>query len=114
MEIDNLGDVLKKRREEIKLTLREVEERTGVSNAYLSQLENQKIRKPSPKVLKKLADTYGLSYAYLMNLAGYPVATVQDSKRIFFRTSHGLKDITKEEEKELLDYLRFIRMRRTK
>ena len=44
----SFGEGLKMARELRKLSLREVEEATGISNAYLSQLENDKIKKPSP------------------------------------------------------------------
>jgi len=40
------------------LTLREVETATGISNAYLSQLENGKIKKPSFEVVQKLNNLY--------------------------------------------------------
>ena len=45
-----LGQYLASIRADRKMTLREVEEATNkqVSNAYLSQIENNKIRKPSP------------------------------------------------------------------
>lgn len=36
------------------LTLRQVEEKTGLSNAYLSQLENGKIKKPSHETVEAL------------------------------------------------------------
>jgi len=47
----SLGKTLKVSRELIPLALRQVEEATGISNAYLSQLENDKIKKPSANVL---------------------------------------------------------------
>ncbi len=40
------------------LTLKKVEEITGVSNAYLSQLENGKIKSPGYNVVKSLYDLY--------------------------------------------------------
>jgi DNA-binding Xre family transcriptional regulator len=40
------------------LTLREVEESTGISNAYLSQLETGKIKSPGYDTVKKLHDLY--------------------------------------------------------
>lgn len=40
------------------LTLRKLEEITGISNAYLSQLENGKIKSPSYNTVKKLYDLY--------------------------------------------------------
>lgn len=42
------------------LTLREVEKATGISNAYLSQLENGGIKKPSYVVVKQLSEYYGI------------------------------------------------------
>lgn len=41
-------------------TLRQVEKDTGFSNAYLSQLENGRITKPSYKVVKHLCQYYGI------------------------------------------------------
>jgi len=106
-----LSEYLKQTRKDKGFTLRAVEEKTGMSNAYLSQLENKKILSPSPTVLRKLADLYEISYSYLMEMAGYPIETADENK-IFFRTSRRLEKITPEEEKELLTYLRFLRMKR--
>ena len=55
-----LGQYLASIRTDRKLTLRQVEEATNkeVSNAYLSQIENDKIQQPSPNVLHALADIY--------------------------------------------------------
>ncbi len=111
--METVGEVLKKRREELGVTLREVEDKVAISNAYLSQLENGKISQPSPSVLRKLADFYKVSYARLMELAGHPTVTAKERKAVFFRTSTGLQEITKDEEKELVEYLRFLRLRRS-
>ena len=48
------GQYLREKRKTNGLTLRSVEQKTGVSNAYLSQLENNKISNPSPSVLHNL------------------------------------------------------------
>ena len=53
------------------VSLREVEKETGVSNAYLSQLENKKTDKPSPHILHKLANYYNAEYKNLLRIAGY-------------------------------------------
>jgi transcriptional regulator with XRE-family HTH domain len=109
---ETLGEYLRRVRKERKLTLRGLEEKTGISNAYLSQIENGKIFKPSPSVLHKLAGFYGISYENLMKIAGYPMAS-RNQKTVLFRSSAGLEEITEEEEKELLEYLRFLRTRRS-
>jgi transcriptional regulator with XRE-family HTH domain len=40
--------------------LRVVEKATGISNSYLSQLENGKISKPSFNTIKRLCDYYNI------------------------------------------------------
>jgi transcriptional regulator with XRE-family HTH domain len=67
-----LGETLKEARSCLELSLRSVESKTSISNAYLSQLETGKITNPSPHVLKKLSELYQLPYQELMTAAGYP------------------------------------------
>ncbi|MCF6411498.1 helix-turn-helix domain-containing protein [Pseudalkalibacillus salsuginis] len=73
--MNELGDFLKHLRGN--LSLREVQEGTGISHTYLSTLEKgvdprtKKPRKPTPEVLLKLARFYKVEYGTLMFLAGY-------------------------------------------
>jgi transcriptional regulator with XRE-family HTH domain len=109
-----IGVVLADLRKAKGLSLREVQQATNgaVSNAYLSQLENQKIKKPSPKVLHSLADVYGVPYETLMAKAGYllPDTDKQDGPRRRL-AAFAIDDLTAEEEEELLKYLAFLRFR---
>jgi transcriptional regulator with XRE-family HTH domain len=95
-------------------SLREVEEATGkaVSNAYLSQLEHGRIRKPSPDVLHNLAEVYVVPYEALMEKAGYLLPSEDGGggrrKRL---AAFAIDDLTAEEEEELLRYLAFLRSR---
>lgn len=78
-------------------------------------METGKILQPSPNVLNTLADIYEIDYVLLMQLAGYlPEAQSRDSSerhgRIATFSEHNL---SKEEEAELIDYLKFIRMRKS-
>jgi transcriptional regulator with XRE-family HTH domain len=52
-------------------TIRELAERSGVSTAYISQLENGNRGIPSPDVLMKLSEGLNTSYSDLMEIAGY-------------------------------------------
>ena len=112
----NLGNYLKNARKRRHLTLRIVEKRTSISNAYLSQLENEKITKPSPVILNKLAECYKVSYNRLMELAGYPVQpisnTINDKIKPKLRLGNTFDDVTKEEEKKLQEYLEFLRSKK--
>jgi transcriptional regulator with XRE-family HTH domain len=96
-------------------SLREVEEATdkAVSNAYLSQLENGKIQKPSPTMLHSLAEVYAVSYEALMEKAGYLLpSTDKGGRRRTRLAAFAIDDLTVEEEEELLKYLAFLRSRK--
>ncbi len=118
-QVQTLGEYLRNIREIRRLTLREVEEASDVSNAYLSQLENGKITKPSPHVLHKLAAVYNISYETLMEKAGYISRSEKSLERRKKNRSGKLPafsqaDLTQEEEEELLQYLAFLRSRKRK
>lgn len=66
-----LGAYLRKARTAAGMTLRQVEAQTGISNAYLSQLENGQVDNPSPQYLEKLANVYKIDYEELLRVAGY-------------------------------------------
>lgn len=95
------------------LSLRAVEQATDneVSNAYLSQLENGKIAKPSPDILFSLSEVYGVTYESLMERAGY----IGHGKKRSDNQKHGsaatfaIDNLTKDEETALLKYLKFVR-----
>jgi transcriptional regulator with XRE-family HTH domain len=109
-----LGNYLKAGRESKGLTLRAVEESTGISNAYLSQLEGGRIKQPSPVDLHKLCELYGLEYTLAMEYTGYPIpegmATSTPQQRLLARLGH----ITAEQEDALVDYMEYLRSRRRK
>jgi transcriptional regulator with XRE-family HTH domain len=108
-----LGALLADLRTAKGLSLREVEEATGkaVSNPYLSQLENGRIRKPSPNVLHSLAGVYAVPYEALMEKAGYLLPGENGGGRRNRLTAFAIDDLTAEEEEELLKYLAFLRSR---
>ncbi len=66
------GDFSKKLRARKGVSLKKVEKATGISNAYLSQLETGKRKRlPTPTRLKALADYYNASIQQLLEKAGY-------------------------------------------
>jgi transcriptional regulator with XRE-family HTH domain len=114
---DSLGAHLARLRSAANLSLREVEDATNkeISNAYLSQLEHNKIVKPSPNVLHTLARVYSTSYEDLMRRAGYVSSDAHSSDRRQARVAtFAVQDLTPDEESALLDYLAFIRKQKRK
>lgn len=110
---EGLGAYLRSLRAGTTLTLRDVEEATEkeVSNAYLSQLENGKIAKPSPNILHSLARVYDVSYDKLMERAGYfaPSGPRAEGVKHGNAATFSIDNLNETEEKELLKYLAFFR-----
>ena len=111
---EKLGTFLASARNKLELTLRAVEEETGISNAYLSQLEHGKIKTPAPRNLYKLAELYRVPYELLMELAGYPVPRKQSTESRLTADAFAARigTVTQDEEEALVDYLQFIRSRK--
>jgi transcriptional regulator with XRE-family HTH domain len=75
--MENLQELLAKKRKELRLSLRDAGKLIGISHAYLSSLEkgidsrNNLPIKPTPETLERISKAYGFSYEFLMKLAGY-------------------------------------------
>jgi transcriptional regulator with XRE-family HTH domain len=93
-------------------SLREVEKATGISNAYLSQLERGDAQRPAPDKLQSLATYYEVPYEDLMRAAGYlqnsrkPAAPDQTSAVHAALMSASL---TPAEEDAVVKYIQFLR-----
>jgi transcriptional regulator with XRE-family HTH domain len=110
----SLGQELQTARKFKKLSLRDVEAATGISNPYLSQLENDKIQKPSPQFLGKLATLYDLDFQTVMEAAGYvSMANRTEGPRTVLGGMLFRQSLTASEEAQLVDYLQFIRSTRS-
>ena len=68
---DNFGEYLRTLRLEQKLSLREAEKLSGVSNSYLGLIERGQRPIPGADILKKLAPVYNVPVRDLMSAAGY-------------------------------------------
>lgn len=111
-----LGQYLASIRTARRLTLRQVEEATNkeVSNAYLSQIENDKIKQPSPNILHSLSEFYSIDYVNLMEMAGYIASSSASSgdKRHGRVATFAEQNLTSQEEAALVEYLQFMRTRK--
>jgi transcriptional regulator with XRE-family HTH domain len=63
------GEYLKQLRDDRNMTLRDVEEKAKISNAYLSQVENGQRSVPTMKILSRLAQVYGVPVTLLAEQA---------------------------------------------
>ena len=106
---EELGELLRRVRRVKNITLRTVQDKTGISNAYLSQIENGKIGSPSPNILYKLANLYDLSYDHLLKLAGHPTPL---RASVSSRFQDNLEDLSDEDKDRVLEYIRFLKISR--
>lgn len=110
-----LGDHLKASRKATGLSLRGVEAKTQITNGYLSQIESNTVERPSPNVLFKLSEVYGIDYVDLMRRAGHHVPRSTPAEKpnaLAGIPLRALEELTEEEAAELRNYLAFIRQKR--
>lgn len=80
-----VGEVLRRARAHSGLSLRQVEQRSGIANAHLSQIERGRIKHPDIGLLLELAHLYRLDPRLITEWAGYVPAG---------EPSPALKDLT--------------------
>jgi transcriptional regulator with XRE-family HTH domain len=69
--LEELGQELGQRRQSKGLSLEAVAAPAKISAAYLHKLERGTVNNPSPRVLARVAESLGVDYLRLMELAGY-------------------------------------------
>ncbi|EHK2427616.1 helix-turn-helix transcriptional regulator [Clostridium perfringens] len=66
--MSNIGKLFKESRIKNGLTLQDVSIKTGVSQSYISRIENNFRKEPSVKVVKSLSDVYELDFYKVIEL----------------------------------------------
>jgi transcriptional regulator with XRE-family HTH domain len=102
-QILQLGKLLQTKREELKLSIREVARQTDLTPSTIMRIEQGQRAAPSPDVLAKLADALELSLAELYTLAGYAVPTDLPSMPAYLRVKY--RDLPAPARDELNKYL---------
>ena len=95
MDESNFGHFLKSLREKQRMSLRDAERESGVSNAYIAQIEKGDRPPPSPEILRKLARGYKVTVRELLMRAGYldePEVTATEEDRIEAAFQYVLAD----------------------
>jgi transcriptional regulator with XRE-family HTH domain len=108
----SIGAVLKQAREVRGLSAIDAARAAGISPAYMSKLENNAVKKPSPHVLHQLSEALSVPYTELMRLSGYRVPGKTDENAVSTVSAALFADLTDDERDELLEYLAWYRSRR--
>jgi transcriptional regulator with XRE-family HTH domain len=107
-----LGEYLRIIRHNRKLSLRDVEKKAHISNAYLSQIERGERGVPSIKMMSKLAEAYGVSVVDLIEIAILELKKeafdfnilVPDTKYVY----EGYEKLSGESKQSLTEFLQFL------
>lgn len=108
----SIGAVLRQARRVRAQSAGDTARAAGISAAYLSKLENDAVKKPSPHVLHQLSEALAVPYADLMRLSGYRVPGEFDRRSTETVEAALFADLTDDERDELLEYLAWYRARR--
>ncbi|MYL45012.1 helix-turn-helix domain-containing protein [Virgibacillus halodenitrificans] len=126
MKANDFGNYIKSLRTDKKLTIRQLELYSGVSNSYLSQLENGKRSIPSPEILKKLSKGLKVPYKELLDKAGYfeneekEDTSLEELRKvvedlgiqdIFFHNIDDWKNLNKDDIEDIKQYIEFIQQK---
>lgn len=116
MTSTKVGELLHRLRVEKGVSLRTVERETGVSNAYLSQLESGKAEQPSPHILHKLAGYYGIHYSRLMEAAGHLKPADETGVGAASSIQAALMDegLNQREQEMVVKFIEFLRQEKEK
>ena len=100
-----LANTLRQLRERSGYSLRDVERLAQVSSGHLSMLEQGKVREPTPRILKALAELYGTDYLGLMKEAGYLESAGETQVRpgLAFRGAEKLDDEQRKRIQRLIE-----------
>jgi transcriptional regulator with XRE-family HTH domain len=109
-----LAQVLREARARSQLSLRDVEERTGIRSGHLSQIETGGIAKPEMALLWDVAALYGLDFGQLLSLAGYPDGGPgrQADRHRMTVAMRAMGELTPDEQHEALRFMASLKARR--
>jgi transcriptional regulator with XRE-family HTH domain len=84
-----IGQKIKERRQELKMSLRDLGEKTGLSASFLSQMEND-LTEPSISSLQKIAGVLNVPMFTFLNGGEHPERVVRSNarKRLSFPNPH--------------------------
>lgn len=93
------------------LSLKAVAEPAGISTAYLQKIEAGDVQNPSPNVLHRLAKQLEVSYAGLMEFAGYVVPSDARAGRPLEQAFNS-EDLTDDERHAVAAFISHLRDQR--
>lgn len=107
-KMTNIGNRIKKYREDLKMTLPDLAAKAGVSKSYLWQLEEKKVENPTLDILVKIAEALDKTVAELthgeplIRPSGQPVRELPASLKKFIEQQKKMNQPLTEDEIRML------------
>jgi transcriptional regulator with XRE-family HTH domain len=101
----NLAKTLSRLREQSGLSVRELEDVSGVARSVISRLERGEYLQPTPSTLNRLASALGIDASQLLTAAGYTTnqADALPSIRPYLRNKYG--HLSGDERQQLAEFV---------
>ncbi len=110
------GEELRAVRKLKRLSRESVARPAKISAAYLQKLEEGVVKNPSPRVLHRVAEVLAISYAKLMELAGYAVPGAEEqahsTKSSPLQQALQSEDLTEEELRAVVAFVTYLKEQR--
>lgn len=84
------GQLIRRRRNELGLSLVDVAAHSGIDDSYWSKLENDRVSEPSPRTLQRVARTLGIDAIDLYALCGYELSERLPELQPYLRAKYEL------------------------
>jgi len=106
---ESLGKKLAAARADRGWSLREVERRTGINNAHLSQIETGAIERPALNMLWALAEIYDLDLRELMRMSGHvEAAATATPGSVVGAALREMGEMSRGEQEQVLQFIKKI------
>lgn len=103
------GSIIKNRREELGLSLKKIEEETGISPSYINRIEKGQRKAPSYRIIEQLAKALDLPVNKLMQVAEVPVQDEVSSIEELLLTSQFTvngKRASKQSKEKMVEFIK--------
>jgi transcriptional regulator with XRE-family HTH domain len=100
---ETLGEYVRRKREAVSMSQRQLAAEAGVSFSNISRLESGFHASPSPELLKNIADVLDVDLAKLLSYRGIEIAGARGSLNDYLRRDYELPEEGIEEAKAAIE-----------
>lgn len=110
-----INERIKKRRKELRLSLKQVGDACGLNKSTISKYENGIINDMSASLVIQFSKTLKCSVLYLLGIVDDPrPLKVEYKEEDWWDKKIGTRDFSEEEQKELIEYAEYLIYKRNK